>query len=113
MRRLAVAVRALWTTGCRALRLAVVVAALGLSQPVFAQLREIEASPPRQDPCADANPPLVFSKEDFEQGFDRIFRPALCEGTRVNLRENRRLAGYGPDNDGRAHAGSFASGGLK
>jgi len=105
MRRLAVAVRALWTTGCRALRLAVVVAALGLSQPVFAQLREIEASPPRQDPCADANPPLVFSKEDFEQGFDRIYTfPDIteCDGSGWNRSGRLRLT-Y-PASLGRIHA---------
>jgi hypothetical protein len=45
MGRQAAATIGLWTAGCRAQRFALVVAALGLSQPVFAQLREIAGKP--------------------------------------------------------------------
>jgi hypothetical protein len=66
-----------------------VLAALGFSHPAAAQLRDGSDGtlPPRNpEPCSDLIPPLAFTKEDFEKGFDRTYTiPEFteCDGAAI------------------------------
>ena len=59
------------------------------SQSALAQLRDGSDGtlpPKKPEPCSDLIPPLSFSKEDFEKGFDRTYTiPDFteCDGVAV------------------------------
>jgi hypothetical protein len=51
----------------------VIAAVLCSSQSAVAQLRDRVGWQPESFACAETSPPLVFTKQDFEKGFDRFY----------------------------------------